>query len=49
MHWGTFILTDEDVLEPFLLLEQEIRALNLPKIFFRAPKPGELISLLRGD
>ena len=45
MHWGTFILTDEDVLEPFLLLEQEIRALNLPKIFFRAPKPGELISL----
>ena len=36
-------------MKPFLLLEQEIRTLNLPKIFFRAPKPGELISLLGGD
>ena len=43
MHWGTFILTDEDILEPAQLINQELKKLNLSKDFFRTPKPGEII------
>ena len=46
MHWGTFILTDEDILEPEKLIEQELKKLDLSKDYFRTPKPGELIRLL---
>ena len=45
MHWGTFILTDEDILEPEKLIEQELKRLNLSKDYFRTPKPGELLRL----
>ena len=45
MHWGTFILTDEDILEPAQLIDQELKRLSLPEDFFRTPKPGELLSL----
>ena len=43
MHWGTFILTDEDILEPAQLINQELKKLNLSEDFFRTPKPGEII------
>ncbi len=45
MHWGTFILTDEDILEPPKLIFEELKKLNLPGGFFKTPKPGELIPL----
>ena len=45
MHWGTFILTDEGILEPAQLIDQELKRLSLPEDFFRTPKPGELLSL----
>lgn len=45
MHWGTFILTDEDILEPPKLIFEELKKLNLPRDFFKTPKPGELIPL----
>ena len=45
MHWGTFILTDEDILEPEKLIKQELKKLDLSKDYFRTPKPGELLSL----
>jgi N-acyl-phosphatidylethanolamine-hydrolysing phospholipase D len=43
MHWGTFPLTDEEVLEPPLLLETALEAKSLPKEFFRTLKPGEVV------
>ena len=45
MHWGTFILTNEDVLEPPLLLKKALEKLNLPPDFLFTPKPGEINSL----
>ena len=45
MHWGTFILTDEDILEPAELINKELKKLNLSENFFITPKPGELLSL----
>ena len=44
MHWGTFVLTDEDILEPAQLIDQELKKLNLSIDFFRTPKPGEVLS-----
>ena len=44
MHWGTFVLTDEDILEPAQLIDQELKKLNLSVDFFRTPKPGEVFS-----
>ena len=44
MHWGTFRLTDEDILEPAQLIDQELKKLNLSEDFFRTPKPGEIVS-----
>jgi L-ascorbate metabolism protein UlaG (beta-lactamase superfamily) len=45
MHWGTFILTDEAILEPEKLIKEELIKLDLPKDFFRTPKPGQLLRL----
>ena len=43
MHWGTFPLTDEEVLEPPALLKSALEEKNLSKEFFKTVKPGELI------
>ena len=45
MHWGTFRLTDEDILEPAQLIDQELKKLNLADDFFRTVKPGEILPL----
>jgi len=47
MHWGTFILTDENVDEPPLRLKQALIDQNLDADFFRSPKPGEVLSLAK--
>ena len=44
MHWGTFTLTDEPVLDPPLVLSKELNRLNLDNLF-KIPKPGQIISL----
>lgn len=45
MHWGTFILTDESVVEPPKRLAAALKDKAFNSDFFRSPKPGELISL----
>ena len=47
MHWGTFILTDEPVLEPPVRLERALIDQNLEADFFRSPKPGEILQLTK--
>jgi L-ascorbate metabolism protein UlaG (beta-lactamase superfamily) len=47
MHWGTFILTDEPVLEPPVRLERALVDQNLEPDFFRSPKPGEILQLIK--
>ena len=47
MHWGTFILTDEPVLEPPKRLEQALKDKNLTPNFFISPKPGEILQLTK--
>ena len=47
MHWGTFILTDEPVLEPPVRLERALIDQNLEPDFFRSPKPGEILQLTK--
>jgi len=47
MHWGTFILTDEPVLEPPVRLERALVDQNLEADFFRSPKPGEILQLTK--
>jgi L-ascorbate metabolism protein UlaG (beta-lactamase superfamily) len=44
MHWGTFMLTDEPVLDPPIRLNKELIRLNLENLFL-IPMPGEIISL----
>ena len=43
MHWGTFILTDEPVLEPPVRLKETLKEQNLAPDFFISPKPGEIL------
>ena len=43
MHWGTFVLTDEDTLEPPKRLNKAARKLNNVK--FESIKPGQVIKL----
>ena len=43
MHWGTFQLTDEEIMEPPELLKQSLRELGLSEEFFRVLKPGEVV------
>jgi len=47
MHWGTFTLTDEPVLEPPVRLERALIDQNLEPDFFRSPKPGEILQLIK--
>ncbi len=47
MHWGTFILTDEPVLEPPARLEEALIEQNLAPDFFISPKPGEILQLTK--
>ena len=42
MHWGTFSLTDEETLEPPILLKKALTKRGLPKAFFEILKPGQL-------
>ena len=41
MHWGTFVLTDEDVREPPRRLAAELARLGLPADQFTTLKIGE--------
>jgi L-ascorbate metabolism protein UlaG (beta-lactamase superfamily) len=45
MHWGTFQLTDEEVLEPPKLLKESLRNRDLPNNFFNILKPGQIVEL----
>ena len=47
MHWGTFILTDEPVLEPPVRLKEALKEQNLAPDFFISPKPGEILQLTK--
>ena len=43
MHWGTFQLTGEEIMEPPELLKQSLIELGLPEEFFRVLKPGQVV------
>ena len=43
MHWGTFILTTEPIMEPKIILDDLVAKSNLDSDFFVTIKPGELI------
>ena len=43
MHWGTFVLTDEDTLEPPQRLKEAVK--NVKDINFSSLKPGQVIYL----
>jgi L-ascorbate metabolism protein UlaG (beta-lactamase superfamily) len=43
MHWGTFVLTDEDTLEPPQRLRQALK--NSHNIDFQSLQPGKVIYL----
>ena len=45
MHWGCFILTDEPVTEPPILLKEEVNNISLPEDSFITVKHGETILL----
>ena len=47
MHWGTFTLTDEPVLEPPARLNEALKKQNLESVFFISPKPGEILQLTK--
>ena len=44
MHWGTFMLTDEPVQEPPVLVKNRLKELDLEGLF-TIPIPGKIISL----
>ena len=44
MHWGTFLLTDEEVLEPHALLKKALEEKNLDQKYFITLKPGEVFN-----
>ena len=43
MHWGTFQLTDEEIMEPPELLKQSLKELGLSEEFFRVLTPGQVV------
>ena len=43
MHWGTFQLTDEEIMEPPELLKQSLNELGLSEEFFRVLTPGQVV------
>ena len=45
MHWGTFQLTDEEILEPPKLLKEALTDKDLPDEFFTILKPGQVVAL----
>jgi len=45
MHWGTFQLTDEEILEPPALLKKALEEKNLDEEYFVTLKPGEIFNL----
>lgn len=45
MHWGTFVLTDEDMDEPVRLLKQNLQKQGIPEHEFIASRPGEVLRL----
>ena len=47
MHWGTFTLTDEPVLEPPARLKEALEKQNLESDFFISSKPGEILQLTK--
>lgn len=47
MHWGTFVLTDEPIIEPRTMLGQVLKERNLAPDFFIAPAPGAILSIAR--
>ncbi len=44
MHWGTFQLTDEEIMEPPELLNQALEERGLSEDFFKVLKPGQVVS-----
>jgi len=49
MHWGTFILTDEEMTEPPKLLAQALEAQGLTAEEFAVMQHGELMLLPVSD
>jgi L-ascorbate metabolism protein UlaG (beta-lactamase superfamily) len=47
MHWGTFTLTDEPVLEPPARLKAALKEQNLAPDFFISPMPGQILQLIK--
>ena len=45
MHWGTFQLTDEEILEPPKMLKESLRDQGLPDTFFNNLRPGQIVEL----
>ncbi len=45
MHWGTFVLTDEDMDEPVRLLKENLKEQEIPEQDFIALNPGEVYRL----
>ena len=45
MHWGTFQLTDEEILEPPKLLKESLKERGLSEDFFNILKPGQVIDI----
>ncbi len=45
MHWGTFQLTDEEILEPPKLLKESLRDQGLPDNFFNILRPGQIVEI----
>ena len=45
MHWGPFLLTDEEVMEPPQLLEAALTEESLPSEYFITLKPGDFVPL----
>ena len=43
MHWGTFQLTDEEIMEPPELLNQALEERGLSEDFFKVLKPGQVV------
>ena len=43
MHWGTFALSDEAILDPKKKLKKELKKLEMSPDFFIIPRPGDIV------
>ena len=43
MHWGTFQLTDEEIMEPPELLKLSLKERGLSEEFFQILQPGQVV------